>query len=71
MRDDDLANQLAALVDARMQLVAKTILAVPSGLLCIDILLGALVRFPAQRHRAFLDRFSFLSLVALDRCLHQ
>lgn len=71
MGDSDLADQLATLVDAGVQLIPEVILAVLSGPLGIDILLRALVRFPAQRHRAFLDRLGFLSLVALDRGLHQ
>ena len=71
MRDGYFAHQLVALVHAGVQLVAEVALAV---LLCptrIDILLRALVRLPAQRHRAFLDAVGFLALVALDRCLHQ
>lgn len=58
-------------VDASVQLVAKMILAVLFGPLGIDIRVRALVRFPAQRHRAVLDRLGFLSLVALNRSLHQ
>ena len=48
MRDGNLADQLATLVDAGVQFVAKVILAVLSGPLRIDVLLCALVRFPIQ-----------------------
>jgi len=71
MRDADSTDQLAALVDTGMQLVAKVILAVLFGPPGIDIFLRALVRLPTQRHRAFLDRLGLLALVALDRGLHQ
>ncbi len=71
MGDGDLVDQLATLVDAGVQLVPEVILAVLSGPLGINILSRTLVRFPAQRHRAFLDQLGFLWVVALDRSLHQ
>lgn len=48
MRNGDLTNQLAALVDAGMKLLAEVILAVLFGLLGVEILLDALVRLPAD-----------------------
>lgn len=71
MRDGDLADELVTLVDAGVQLVAKVVLAVLSGPLCVNVLLRTLVRLPTQRHRAFFDRFSLFSLVALNRSLDQ
>lgn len=54
-----------------MQFVAKVVLSVLFGPLGIDVLLRTLVRFPAQWHRAFLDHLGFLTLVALDRSVHE
>lgn len=71
MRDGDLADQLATLIDAGVQLVAEVILAMLFGPLGVDIPLFPFVWFPPQRHRAFLDRLGLRPLVALDRDLCQ
>lgn len=61
MGDGQVADQLAALVDTCVQLVAEVVFSVLFGSARIDILLSSLMWLPCQRHGALFNSLGFFA----------
>lgn len=69
--DDDVSNELIAIVHAGVQLAAEVRFTMLFGPVRADIFLRPFVEFPSQKHGVVFDGAGLVARIALYRRLHQ